>query len=79
MQDVYLVVLWLSRGLWGFMRVMLGGYRVKSENAPIFVGFAPMFSSLAVALVVACLVVIGLLLFFVGFSWVVGSFSLWTA
>ena len=71
--------LWLSRGLCGFMRVMLGGYRVKSENAPIFVGFAPMFSSLAVALVVACLVVIGLLLFFVGFSWVVGSFSLWTA
>ena len=42
-----------------------------------------MFSSLAVALVVACLVVIASLLLFVGFAWVVGcvvggSFSLWT-
>ena len=40
---------------------------------PIFVGFAPMFSALAVAFAV-CLVVIASLLFFVGCGCVVGGF-----
>ena len=51
---------------------------------PIFLAFLAFLACIALAAAfVVCLVVIALLLFFVGFSWVVGcvvgvSFSLWT-
>ena len=56
-----MVALWLSWGLWGFMRVELSGYGVKSEMPPIFLAFLACFalSALAVAsIVIACLVVL---------------------
>ena len=56
------------------MRVVLGGYGLKSENLPIFPAFALSVS----CIVVASLVLFALLLFFVGCVGCVvgGSFSL---
>ena len=76
---MYLIGLWLSRGLCGFMRVMLGGYRVKSEKPYNF--YAPALS--ASCIVIASLVLFALVLLFVLGAFpllgcVVGvSFSLW--
>ena len=67
MQDVYLIGLWLSRGLCGFMRVMLGGYRVKSEKPYNF--YAPALSA-------SCIVIASLVLFALVLLFVLGAFPL---